>query len=35
VNAFCTAASRPSPNRVIVALSYSPLSASVTVPSLM
>jgi hypothetical protein len=23
---FCTAASRPSPNRLIVALSYSPLS---------
>src|SRR3954452_10655206 len=35
VNAFCTAASRPSPIRLIVAFSYSPLSTSVTVPSLM
>ncbi|GHG74935.1 hypothetical protein GCM10018980_72120 [Streptomyces capoamus] len=35
VNAFCTTASRPSPNRLIAAYSYSPLSTSVTVPSLM
>ncbi|CAM5518155.1 hypothetical protein SMICM304S_10926 [Streptomyces microflavus] len=35
VNAFCTAVSRPSPIRLIVAFSYSPLSTSVTVPSLM
>lgn len=34
VNAFCTASSRPSPIRLIVFF-YSPLSAVLTVPSLM
>ncbi|CAM5246487.1 hypothetical protein SMICM304S_07479 [Streptomyces microflavus] len=35
VNAFCTALFRPSPIRLMPVFSYSPLSASVTLPSLM